>query len=54
MGDADVADIDLTVSALMGGVSMAVIQRWAVTGEVDPEGMSEAVVNQFLDGVRAR
>jgi TetR/AcrR family transcriptional regulator len=54
VGDADVADIDLTVSALMGGVNMAVIQRWALTGEIDPDGMSETVVNQFLNGIRAR
>jgi TetR/AcrR family transcriptional regulator len=54
VGDADVADIDLTVSALMGGVNMAVIQRWALTGEIDPEEMSETVVNQFLNGIRAR
>jgi TetR/AcrR family transcriptional regulator len=54
VGDADVADIDLIVSALMGGVNMAVIQRWALTGEIDPDAMSETVVNQFLNGIRAR
>jgi TetR/AcrR family transcriptional regulator len=54
VGDADVADIDLTVSALMGGVNMAVITRWALTGEIDPDDMSDAVVTQFLNGIRAR
>jgi TetR/AcrR family transcriptional regulator len=55
VGDAHVpADIDMTVSALMGGVNMAVIHQWAATGEVDPDDMSETIVNQFLDGIRAR
>jgi TetR/AcrR family transcriptional regulator len=54
VGDADVADIDLTVAALMGAVNMAVIQRWALTGEIDPDAMSDTVVKQFLNGIRAR
>jgi TetR/AcrR family transcriptional regulator len=55
VGDAHVpADIDMTVSALMGGVNMAVIHQWAATGEVDADDMSETIVNQFLDGIRAR
>jgi hypothetical protein len=44
----------MTVSALMGGVNMAVIHQWAATGEVDPDNMSEAIVNQFFNGIRAR
>jgi hypothetical protein len=44
----------MAVSALMGGVNMAVIHRWAATGEVDPDEMSETIVNQFLDGIRSR
>ena len=54
VGDADVADIDLTISSLMGGISAAVQQRWAATGEVDPDDMSQLVVTLFLNGVRAR
>ena len=52
--DADVADIDLTISSLMGGPNMAVLQRWALTGEVDPDDMSQHAVTLFLNGVRAR
>ena len=54
VGDADVADIDLTISSLMGGTNMAVLQRWALTGEVDPDDMSQHAVTLFLNGVRAR
>jgi TetR/AcrR family transcriptional regulator len=54
VGDADVADIDLTVSSLMGGINAAVQQRWAVTGEVDPDEMAQLAVALFLNGVRAR
>lgn len=54
VGDADIADIDLTISSLMGGTNMAVLQRWALTGEVDPDDMSQHAVTLFLNGVRAR
>ncbi|MEM9652290.1 MAG: TetR/AcrR family transcriptional regulator [Actinomycetota bacterium] len=54
VGDADVADIDLTIASLMGGINMAVLARWALTGEVDPDDMSHNAVNQFLNGVRSR
>lgn len=54
LGDADVADIDLTISSLMGGTNMAVLQRWALTGDVDPDDMSQHAVTLFLNGVRAR
>ncbi len=54
VGDADVADIDLTIASLMGGTNMAVLNRWALTGEVDPDDMSQNAVTQFLNGVRAR
>ena len=54
VGDADVADIDLTIASLMGGTNMAVLNRWALTGEVDPDDMSQNAVTQFLDGVRSR
>jgi TetR/AcrR family transcriptional regulator len=54
VGDADVDDIDLTVSSLMGGINAAVQQRWAVTGEVDPDEMAQLAVALFLNGVRAR
>ncbi len=54
VGDADVADIDLTIASLMGGTNMAVLNRWALTGEVDPDGMAQHAVTQFLNGVRAR
>ena len=54
VGDADTADIDLTISSLMGGTNMAVLQRWALTGEVDPDDMSQHTVTLFLNGVRAR
>jgi hypothetical protein len=33
---------------------MAEIHQWAATGEVDPDDRSETIVNQFLDGIRAR
>jgi TetR/AcrR family transcriptional regulator len=54
VGDADVADIDLTISALMGGINAAVQQRWAATGEVDPDEMAQLAVALFLNGVRPR
>ena len=54
VGDADVADIDLTIASLMGGTNMAVLNRWALTGEVDPDDMSQNAVTQFLNGVRSR
>ena len=33
---------------------MAVLNRWALTGEVDPDDMSQNAVTQFLNGVRTR
>ena len=54
VGDADVADVDLAISALMGGVGAAVQQRWAVTGEVDPDDIAQFAVTLFLNGVRPR
>ncbi len=33
---------------------MAVLQRWAHTGEVDPDDMSQLAVTLFLNGVRTR
>ncbi len=54
VGDVDVPDIDLTIASLMGGANMAVLSRWALTGEVDPDDMSQGAVTLFLNGVRAR
>ena len=54
VGDADVADIDLTISSFMGGTNMAVLQRWALTREVDADDMASQAVALFLNGVRAR
>lgn len=54
VGDVDVTDIDLTITALMGGTNMAVLSRWALTGEVDPHDMSQSAVTLFLNGVRTR
>lgn len=53
-GDVDVADIDLTIAAVMGGANMAVLSRWALIGEVDPDDMSQSAVTLFLNGVRTR
>lgn len=54
VGHVDVADIDLTIAAVMGGSNMAVLSRWALTGEVDPDDMSQSAVTLFLNGVRTR
>ncbi|MEO1064941.1 MAG: TetR/AcrR family transcriptional regulator [Actinomycetota bacterium] len=54
VGDAQVADIETTVAALMGGVNFAVVQRYSVTGSVDPEALSSELVAQYLDGLRVR
>ncbi len=52
VGDVDVADIDVTVSALMGGINMAVMQRYALAGEVDATTLADQLVPQFIDGLR--
>jgi TetR/AcrR family transcriptional regulator len=54
VGDADVADVDLAISSLMGGINAAVLQRWAVTGEVDPDDVAQLAVTLFFNGVRSR
>ena len=54
VGDADVDDVDMTIAALMGGINMAVMQKFAMHGEVDPDAMAESLVPQVLNGVRAR
>jgi hypothetical protein len=38
----------------MGGINAAVRQRWAVTGEVDPDDVAQFAVTLFFNGVRSR
>lgn len=54
LGDVDIADIDLTIAAVMGGANMAVLSRWALTGAVDANELSNTAVTLFLNGLRAR
>ena len=54
VGDVDVHDVDTTVAALLGGVNMAVMSKFAIHGEVDPAAMAESLVPQFLNGLRTR
>jgi len=49
-----VADVDLTVSALMGAVNMAVLQRHAMGVEIDVDELPVVLVSQLLDGIRPR
>jgi hypothetical protein len=49
-----VADVDLTVSALMGAVNMAVLQRHAMGVEIDVDELPVVLVTQLLDGIRPR
>jgi TetR/AcrR family transcriptional regulator len=53
-GQVEVDDIDLTVSALMGAVNMAVLQRHAMGAEIDPDALPAALVPQLLNGIRPR
>lgn len=53
-GEADIADIELTTSALMGGISMAVLQRHYLTGDVDPDAIADALVSSAINGIETR
>jgi hypothetical protein len=54
VGDADVPDIDLTAAMVLGGITMAVIQRYSMTGEIDADALAESVTAQVMNGVRVR
>ncbi len=54
VGDADVPDVDLTAAMVLGGITMAVIQRYSTTGEIDADALSESVAVQVMNGVRIR
>ena len=54
VGDADVLDIDLAVSAALGAVNRAVLHRFATKSEVDADSTSEATVSLVLNGLRIR
>ena len=48
----DLPDLDVTLSAIMGGIYMATVQQHARTGAVDPDAIADTVVAQALDGIR--
>ena len=54
MGQVEVADIDLTVTAFMGAVNMAVLQRHALGVEIDADALPAELVALLLDGIRPR
>jgi AcrR family transcriptional regulator len=54
VGNADVPDIDLTAAMVLGGITMAVIQRYSMTGEIDADALAAAVTAQVMNGVRVR
>jgi len=54
VGDARVDDVDLAVACMVGAVNTAVMQRWAATGDVDPERMAQVLPQLMLDGLRTR
>ena len=52
VGGLDLPDLDVTLSAIMGGIYMATVQQRARTGAVDPDAIADTVVAQALDGIR--
>lgn len=54
VGDADVPDVELTAAMVLGGITMAVIQRYSMTGEIDADALAASVTAQVMNGVRIR
>lgn len=53
-GEAEVPDVELATSSLMGGISMAVLQRHYRTGDVDPDAIADALVSTAINGIETR
>lgn len=53
-GEADIVDVELTTSSLMGGISMAVLQRHYRNAEVDPDKIADALVTTAISGIKTR
>lgn len=45
-------NLDITVSAIMGGIYMAVVQRHARGVEVEPDVIADTIVTQALSGIQ--
>lgn len=52
--DLDIPDIDLTIAAIMGGIYMAVLQRYAQASHVDPDEIADTIVAQAIHGLHRR
>ena len=52
-GEAEVDDLDVTVTALMGALQASTLQQFMLTGAIDGDQVADTLVPMLLRGLRA-